>query len=308
ADRPRPARRVPYGRAPYVRRGARREAGSGDARTLALRVIRRVTEQGAYSNLALAAELRRSTLTERDRRFATDLVYGTLRATLRLDAMIASASERPVSHVDEETLAVLRLGAYQVSEQRLPAHAAVGETVGLAPPRSRGFVNAVLRRIAGSPPTLPTGDDPRSVSARSGLAEWAVEELGRVLPAGEVEAAAAALATAAGAISLRVNTCRTTADALRHRLWDERRIEAEPGLTAENVLRVARGAPALLPGFEDGWFTVQDEASVLVADALEVLPGERVLDACAGPEGKAGQLSCRAGDEGVLMAADVRGE
>src|SRR5438067_1753580 len=116
ADRPRPPRRVPYGRAPYVRRGARREAGSGDARTLALRVIRRVTEQGAYSNLALAAELRRSTLTERDRRFATDLVYGTLRATLRLDAMIASASERPVSHVDEETLAVLRLGAYQVRE------------------------------------------------------------------------------------------------------------------------------------------------------------------------------------------------
>ena len=277
---------------------------SRSARAVALRVVRRVTEQGAYSNLALDAELRRSRLSERDRRFVADLAYGTLRTKLSLDGVIAAASERAVDDIDAETLAVLRLGAYQVIEERLPAHAAVGETVTLAPARSKGFVNAVLRRIAAWPP----GDDPPPGSGRTGLAEWAVEELARLLPAGEVEAAATALATPAGAVSLRVNTCRTTADDLRRRLRDERGIEAEPNPIAGNVLRVARATPSTLPGFVEGWFAVQDEASVLVAEALEVLPGQRVLDACAAPGGKAGDLACRVGDGGALVAADARGE
>jgi 16S rRNA (cytosine967-C5)-methyltransferase len=275
------------------------------ARAVALRVIRRVTEQGAYSNLALGAELGRAKLSERDRRFTADLAYGTLRAKLRLDGALARASSRPLASVDPDALAILRLGAYQLLEGRIPAHAAVGETVALAPARSRGFVNAVLRRLAVTAPRVPEGHDARAVSARTGLTQWAVEELVRLLPADEVEPAASALAAPAGGISLRVNQCRSTEDTVRRRLIDEAGLDPHPGRFASDVVRVAGTAPTWLPGFTEGWFTVQDEASVLVAEAMATRPGERVLDACASPGGKASDLACRVGPDGSLVAADV---
>jgi len=92
-------------------------------------VIRRVVESGAYSNLALAAALRESKLSARDRQFAAELVYGTLRRKLILDAEIARASTRSLRRIDPEAVALLRLGAFQLRDTRVPVHAAVGETV-----------------------------------------------------------------------------------------------------------------------------------------------------------------------------------
>jgi 16S rRNA (cytosine967-C5)-methyltransferase len=283
-------------------------SGSADAtgaRAVALRVIRRVTEEHAYSSLALGAELRRSGLSDRDRGLAAELAYGTLRRMLWLDRAVDAVSTRPVGDIDPGPLAVLRLGAYQLLETRIPAHAAVSETVGLAEGRSRGFVNAVLRRLSVEPPEPPSGDGDDAISARTGLTPWAVAELRQVLPGGEVERAAAAMAARAP-LSLRVHRCRTTPAHVEQRLrsagHDPRRGLHHPDVF---LLESGAGSPVGLPGFDEGWFVVQDEASALVAAALGVVPGERVLDACAGPGGKATDLACRAGPGALIVAADV---
>jgi 16S rRNA (cytosine967-C5)-methyltransferase len=266
-------------------------------------VLRRVTEEGAYSTLALSAELERSGLSPQDRPLAADLVYGTLRHSVQLDHAIAAASTRSLKRIDRPALAALRLGAYQILHTRIPPHAAVAETVSLAGARERGFVNAILRKLASTPADAPTGEDDRAVSLRTGMAEWAVAELRRLLPAEDVERAAAAFASPTD-ISLRVNTCRTSADALRERLLSEG-IDPRPGRYRQDVLRVAAIAPGRLPGYQEGWFTVQDESSVLVAAAVDPREGERILDACAGPGGKTTFLACATG-EGVVVAGDAR--
>jgi 16S rRNA (cytosine967-C5)-methyltransferase len=273
------------------------------ARAVALRVIRRVTEEGAYSNLTLAAGLSASSLDERDRRFATDLAYGTLRALPALDASIERAAERPLVRIDPETLAVLRLGAYQVERTRVPAHAAVSETVSLGPARSRGFVNAILRRlaIAGEAP-WPEGAGDDAIAARTGLVSWAVSELRAVLPAGDVEPAAAGLGERAP-LTLRVNRARTTIEALAAALTAAGH-EPSRGEHHPDVLNIASATPALLPGYREGWFVIQDEASALVAAAVRAGPGERILDACAGPGGKASFLAALVGPQGLVVGAD----
>ncbi len=285
----------------------RRASGSASrrpsARALAADVVRRVTDEGAYSNLTLAAALERSRLSPRDRRFAAELAYGTLRRLLRLDASLAPLVHRSLEALDGPTRAAVRLGAYQILFTRVPSHAAVGETVTLAPQRARGFVNAVLRRLASAPPPEITGTDEAAISARTGMSAWAVAELARLLPPEEVEPAAAALAEPAP-LSLRVNECRTTPDQLARALAAARH-PAMPGRHRPDVRLVSSATPALLPGYQEGWFAVQDEASVLVAAALDVQPGERVLDACAGPGGKASHLACDAGEVGLTVGADV---
>jgi len=115
------------------------------ARRVALEVLRRIEADGAYANLALGPALDRSGLTRQDRAFATDLVYGTTRMRRACDSLIDRFVTSPP---DDETRRLLRLGAYQLAFGGVPAHAAVAETVGLAPRKTRGFVNAVLRRVS----------------------------------------------------------------------------------------------------------------------------------------------------------------
>jgi 16S rRNA (cytosine967-C5)-methyltransferase len=284
------------------------------ARRLALRVIRRVTEEGAYSNIALSSALSGSGLEDRDRRFAAELVYGTLRRARTLDRAIEAAARRPLAAIDAAALATLRLGAYQLMYTRVPPHAGVSETVALADPRARGFVNAVLRRISSAAPEIASADaladpapgaDADLIAEATGLATWAVSELGRILPPDEVGAAAAALAEPAG-LTLRANRARTDAARLASRLA-EHGLAVSPARHHADVLLVSGPAlaPSDLPGFDDGWFAVQDEASVIVGAAVGVQPGERVLDACAGPGGKAAHLAASAGTDGTVIAADV---
>src|SRR5206468_246367 len=127
--------------------------------------------------------------------------------------------------------------------------------------------NAVLRRVSvdGALPTA-AGDDDGAVSARTGLTAWAVTELRRLVPGDEVEAAAASLAEPA-LLGLRVNTCRATMSELSAALAAHG-AEPSPGRHHPDTLTIRPAAPTRLPGFAQGWFTVQDEASVLVAVAL----------------------------------------
>ena len=138
------------------------------ARSVALRTLQRIDHEGAYANLALGPELERSGLDERDRRFATELVYGTTRMRRACDALVdrfLRAEPEPAVRT------LLRLGAYQTAFAGVPAHAAVDRTVAMAPHRARGFVNAVMRRVADSSMTWP------SDAVRLSYPDWVFERL-----------------------------------------------------------------------------------------------------------------------------------
>jgi 16S rRNA (cytosine967-C5)-methyltransferase len=257
-------------------------------------------DEGAYSNLALARTIARAGLSERDASLASELAYGTIRKKIPLDYALAPLLERSLDTAPKEARALLRLGAYQILFSRIPEHAAVSETVGLAGPRHRGFVNAVLRRLVREGVRWPEGDGDEDIAVRTGLAAWAIREL-RLLVGDEAEAAARALGEH-GATTLRTNTCRTSIDELERALG-EAGIETERGALHEESLNVRAGAPTSFPGFAEGCFAVQDQASSFVVRALDPQPGERVLDACAGPGGKAAHIACLLGP-GTLVAAD----
>src|SRR5918998_992680 len=143
-----------------------------DARAVARDALLRIDE-GAYANLALPAMLERSGLSDRDRRFATELVYGTTRMRRAGDFLVDRFVLRPL---DPPTRAVLRLGAHQLHHLGTPAHAAVSATVAVAPPRARGLVNAVLRRVADAPVEWP--DDATRLSYPDWVVARLVEDLG----------------------------------------------------------------------------------------------------------------------------------
>jgi 16S rRNA (cytosine967-C5)-methyltransferase len=164
-------------------------------------------------------------------------------------------------------------------------------------------VNAVLRRLVREGAPTPEGEDDEAIAARTGLGAWAVRQLRRQLGDDEVEEAAAALARPAP-VTLRTNPCRSTVEAV-DRALREAGVEPSPGRLHAGSLSVSGATPSRLPGFERGWFAVQDEASSFVVDALDPRPGDRVLDACAGPGGKAGDIGCRIAPGGVLAAADI---
>lgn len=136
------------------------------ARQVAYDALLRIDHDGAYANLVVPAMLSRSGLSEQDRRFVTELVYGTTRMRRACESLV----ERFVmSEPDPEIRTLLRLGAYQLAFAGTARHAAVGETVELAHPRVRGFVNAVLRRVADAPQQWP------DIADRLSYPDWIVD-------------------------------------------------------------------------------------------------------------------------------------
>ncbi|MCB0960071.1 MAG: hypothetical protein KDB04_11185 [Acidimicrobiales bacterium] len=216
-----------------------------DARKVAVDALVRIDRDQAYANLLLPKLLARSGLGERDRAFATQLVYGTVRHRRACDWFIDRFA---VGDLDPEVRAALRVGTYQLRFLSTPAHAAVSATVDTVPRRARGLVNAVLRRVSEADDAWP------SDAVRLSYPDWIVERL--------------------------------TAD-----LGEDRAIGA---LTSMN------GAASVVER-DDGY--VQDPASQQVAEAVEAVAGERVLDLCAAPGGKATALA-RTG--ATVVAADVR--
>jgi 16S rRNA (cytosine967-C5)-methyltransferase len=267
-------------------------------RAVARDVLLRV-EDGAYSNLVLPEALRRTGLSDRDRAFVTDLVYGTLRARRRLDHRLATHLRRRLDDLDPPVRAALRLGAYQL-EAGVAPHAAVGETVAVTPARARGFVNGVLRSLAASGPPWPTAD---TAAIDLSYPDWIVERLTTDLGADD---ARATLETqnAVPTLTLRPNPLRTEPGMLADELAATG-ATVVPGRLVPDALGVrGAGDTALLASVRDGRATPQDEASQAVVALLDAHPGDQVLEVAAAPGGKATALGEQVGD-GLVVAVDL---
>ena len=279
------------------------------ARALAAEILGRCTGEDRYSNLALDTVIRRNELSDADRALLTALVYGVIEKQITLDYSISVLAKRPVDEIASNVRDLLRLGLYQLAYMdRIPTHAAVNETVDLAPKRAKGFVNAVLRaycRAKGSI-ELPRAEDDfiRYLSVKYSFDERIcarfLEEFG--------EARAEALLASFGKqppLTLRVNTIKTTREALLSVLC-EAGFDAEATRESRSGITVRGNAPVRqLPGFDVGWFFVQDEASQLCIEALDAKPGLTVLDLCACPGSKSFGIAADMKNEGHLYACDL---
>ncbi|WP_419919325.1 transcription antitermination factor NusB [Candidatus Poriferisocius sp.] len=199
--------------------------GGRNARTVAVSLLNRIEGDGAYANLVLASV----DLPERSAPLITELVYGVTRMRRALDHLIDGFVADPP---DLGTRNLLRIGAYQLHMMDVPAYAAVSETVRASPSHRRGFVNAVLRRVAELDPVWPTD------AVRMSYPDWMVK-----------------------------------------------RLEADLGSADAHAALERMNRPVAVAVRPDGY--VQDRASQWVAELVDVQPGERVLDMCAGPGGKA---------------------
>lgn len=302
---------------------AQRVREADAARLVAFEVLRAVSKDNAYANLVLPARIRQNRLDKRDAGLATELCYGALRGKGTYDAIIASCVDRPLAEVDEAILDALRLGSHQLLAMRIPPHAAVNQTVGLARavigagPAS--FINAVLRKIAAKDLaewldelTAGVTDQVKVAAIRQAHPEWIVRALRQSLvahgrPVTEIDALLEADNAAPVVNLVALPGLGSPAEAFD--------ADFKPGPLAVDSALSSGSDPGRLQSICEGIVRVQDVGSQLVARALASAPvhtkdsaAEKWLDLCAGPGGKAALLAALAAQRGATLLANEPAE
>ncbi|WP_243372046.1 16S rRNA (cytosine(967)-C(5))-methyltransferase RsmB [Geotalea sp. SG265] len=285
---------------------------SPNPRSAAFGILLRIDKERSYADILIDRELSVGALRGPDRGLLTELVYGVLRRQATLDHIIRQFSNQKLERLERAVLLLLRLGLYQIFYlDRVPVSAAVNETVKLAKvlvPRAAGFINAILRNADRNRGAISYPDrekDPATYLAvahshPSWLTMAWIEQLGL----SEAELLSQTMAEPP-ALTIRTNTLKTSRQRLMEILAAEG-VSCEAGRFSPMAVRIAlSGSVSRLKSFQDGLFFVQDESSQLAAMFLGAQAGERVLDACAAPGGKATELAQLMEDCGEVVACDV---
>lgn len=282
------------------------------AREVALYVLTQVETEDSYSNLLLNGAIQRAELTGPDAGLATELVYGTLSRLSTIDYYLGKFVAKGMAKLEPWVRVLLRMSFYQLYYlDRIPPHAAVNEAVNLAKKRGHqgisGMVNGVLRNVLRQKAQLKLPDDlqpAQRMALEFSHPEWMVERWIGQYGAQTAEAICRA-DNEAPPVSVRINRLKTDRDSLIADIR-ERGIEAEPsGLSADGILVRGGGNMALTSWYKEGLLSIQDESSMLVADAVDASPGMSVLDCCAAPGGKSCHIAERLDGRGEVIANDV---
>jgi len=276
-------------------------------------VALRAVHRGAYADAALDRVLRQADLSAVDRRLVTELVYGSVRRQRTLDALIDRMGKKKAYQQPADLRTILHLGLYQLRyQERIPASAAVNTTVELAKENGfsglTGFVNGLLRQYIRSASDRVALDLPENPVERLGILHsypnWVVEVWLEQLGMAETEQLCEWM-NQSPAIDLRVNPLRAEIEEVEAALISSgvlvRRI---PQLPQALRLIGSTGSIQKLPGFSEGWWTVQDSSAQLVSYLLDPQPGEVVIDACAAPGGKTTHIAELIADRGTVWACD----
>lgn len=274
------------------------------ARNTALAALIACRRRDAWSDRVLQEYLRRDKLDARDAALAARLCYGVLQNRLLLDFYLSRFVKQPLKKLQPVVLDILRLGVYQLTmTSRIPASAAINEAVGQAARsanrQAAGLVNGVLRSIARAGENLP---EPPDLSTRyshpAPLVELLRENAGEELLEPLLQSNNSAPPAAVQHNPLR---CRET-ELLN--AWDAQGIAWTRHPWMPGCFQLT-GSPAPLPGFQEGWFYVQDAAARLAVRAAGLKPGMRVLDCCAAPGGKSFAAAIELQDRGEILSCDI---
>lgn len=280
---------------------------------LALRDI----HNGAYVDVALDRILQKFTLPDTDRRLVTELVYGCTRRQRTLDAILNQIGKKNAQSQPKDLRTILHLGLYQLRyQQKIPPSAAVNTTVELAKTNKfaglTGVVNGILRQYLRIQSAKDEHTDllilPDTEASQLGILhsfpDWIIEVW--LEQFGYTETAAlSAWMNQTPNLDLRINSLRTSRQAVET-AFTNAGINFIPLANLDNGLRIInyRAPIQTLPGFEQGWWTVQDASAQLVGYLLNPQPGETIIDACAAPGGKTTQIAELMGDQGQIFAID----
>ena len=275
--------------------------------------ILEVVAAGGYADVAFDRVMRGSTLSVQDRGLVTEMAYGAIRQRRRLDGWLDRLGRVPASKQPPRLRWLLHVGLYQLlCMERIPDAAAVNTTVELAKrhglKRLAPVVNGVLRaairaKQSGEALDLP-GDPALRLALQQSLPDWFCRDLQRWCGADQAERVARAC-NQVPPLDLRVNRLRCTPAALTAAL-EQHGLRVMPIPGCPDGLQVLEGGGDLRqwPGFEQGHWCVQDRAAQWVAPLLAPEPGDRVLDACAAPGGKATHLAELMQNKGEVWAID----
>ncbi len=283
------------------------------ARRLAFDALKEI-ERGGYADVVLHRLLGQRSLTDQDRQFATELVYGTVRRQRTLDALIDQLGKRPVAQQPPPLRVILRLGLYQLRYlTQVPESAAVNTTVELTKTTGQsqlsGVVNGILRQYLrqqakGADPLQLPSDRTLAIALQHSYPDWLVALWQSQLGDGETEALCEWF-NRPPSLDLRVNPLKTS-------VAEVEQVFAAKGIAVERLphvpqaLRLGQSVGAIhqLVGYAEGWWTVQDASAQLVSHWVNPQPGEVVVDACAAPGGKTTHLAELMGDRGKIWACD----
>ncbi|MEG0160831.1 MAG: transcription antitermination factor NusB [Aurantimicrobium sp.] len=295
-------------------KGPRRSRPVTPSRLVAFEVLMAVDVDDAYANLALPAKIKEFGLSSNDAGLATELTYGTLRMQGFYDRVIANAAARDIDTIDLVVLNILRMGVHQLLNMRVAQHAAVDESVNLAEHMASlgavGFVNAVLRRTSRHDLedwqefiTKDISNADERLAALYSHPVWIVRALKQSL---EAEGRGEELENLLASDNLNP---RVTLVELPGFVDANDEVEGEPTNYSPLGMSLNTGGdPTRFARVREGVVRVQDEGSQLAALVLsrhhEITPGEKWLDMCAGPGGKAALLAAEATLGGAELTAN----
>lgn len=283
---------------------------STSARALAYGVLKNAQKDAAYSNIAIDNALKKHELSDSDRGLFTAIVMGVAERRLTLDYIIDRLASSP-EKIDAQTRALLQMGVYQmIFLDKIPEYAAINETVELAPRRSRGFVNAILRSLQrslkkdGLESLLPSREnDAEYMSIKHSMPPDVCSKFIELYGTDRAEKIFE-ISNRAPKLTLRINTLKTSR-AEYAELLSERGLAYELSSRLDNAIILDSVSFSALPGFDEGYFFVQDEASQMCVEAIGVRSGERIIDCCSCPGSKSFGMAINMKNAGEIYSFDL---
>ena len=282
-----------------------------NAREIALNILNEVYLQKAYANISLSRQLQKSQVSDQDRRFITELVYGTVKAGDTLIWILKKFINRPLHKIEPTIVNLLRLGIYQiVFMDKVPNSAACNESVNLAKKVSNQgsakFVNGVLRNLIRHPKKyiFPTGNKASELAIREQHPLWLVKAFIHTFGS-EAAIQLCKFNNTNAPLVLRTNTLKITREALLSQLT-QCGCEVSPSkLAPEGIICKSHSALSNLKPLQEGLAQVQDESSMLVAHVVAPNEGDFIIDTCSAPGGKTTHIAALMKNKGKIIAGDI---
>jgi 16S rRNA (cytosine967-C5)-methyltransferase len=284
-----------------------------DSRQSALIALNAV-HKGAYADVALERVLSKNDLSPSDRRLATELVYGSVRRMRSLDTLIDQLASKKADKQPPLLRSILHLGLYQLRYlSHIPPSAAVNTTVELAKKNGlsglTGFVNGILRQYlrindTGIDPLKLPENPTEQLGILHSYPDWIIKVWLEQFGFTATEQLCVWL-NRSPKLDLRVNPLLSSIEKVETALQEaDINVSRVPHLPQALRINGSSGAIQNLPGFNNGWWTVQDSSAQLVSHLLAPQAGEIVVDACAAPGGKTTHIAELMGDTGTIWACD----